>query len=138
MAALDATAALIAAVRARLIADSGVTVHVPASAIMDRPPKNQVRPYITLGDVEKTDDSTSNTDGKYYEMDIVSFTTSPDTRPARAIQSRINALFHAEPLPITGHNVIYVQVTRELPPLIGEDGETFETQTTIRAQIGHG
>lgn len=136
---MDATVALMAALRARLLADG----ELPAitGKIFDRPPANEATPYLTIGETSYEDWSTSDTDGQNIRVDIGVWQepagADPDTRVVRALMGHVRRIVHLAPLDLGAHNLVLVRVERAVGPMLDPDGYTLHGVVTVRALTGH-
>lgn len=95
------------AVRAALVADSGVTALV-STRIYDEPPHNVTFPYVRFGSIEPQTQDTDGSTGAEVSFDLMGFSRATGRVEATRIAEAIRAALHRQESSVTlsGYNLI--------------------------------
>lgn len=121
-------AALKAALRARLLADTDVAGLV-GTAIYDAPPRGALPPYLAFGEALARENGTVERDGSVIEADLVAITSERGTETALNIASAITAALGGAGPAMEGHRLVALEVSRTLAR---HDPATSLTRATLR------
>lgn len=136
MPAKDATVAVLTALRTAMLADATITG--VTSQIVDTPEANRPVPFLVIGQTVSDTFDTSETDGQDIQIDVAFYSKGPTTTGQRTLSRRLRELFHRQPLTVTGHNVILVEVLTTIGPYQTDEEQLLQSVITIRVLIGHG
>jgi hypothetical protein len=136
MPAKDATVAVLTALRTAMLADATITG--VTTQIVDTPEANRAPPFIVIGQSVSDTFDTSETDGQDIAIDVAIYTKGPTTTGSRTVARRIREIFHRQPLTVTGHNCILVEVLTTIGPYQTDEEQLLQSIVTIRVLIGHG
>lgn len=136
----DATAAVLAAVRSRILADAELVANLASSAsVYDQAPEAAATPFVTLNAVSYADWSTDTTDGQEITIDCHVWHETPIvSRASRLIMRRLRVLFEFQPLAAAApFRVVLVQVVATVGPFRDPDGLTLHGVVSLRVLADH-
>jgi len=100
--------------------------------IYDHVPQGTVFPYITIGDIQTTDWSTSTENGEDHRIIVHSFSRYKGRKEAREIEKRIYELLHDGDLSMTEHTLIRMRfLVSDI--LLDADGRTYHGLARFQA-----
>jgi hypothetical protein len=141
MAGMDATIAVLTALRTTLKADSSL-VALGITEVYDRPSPEQAGPYLTMGAVRYDDWSWADSDGQEFRIDFTAWDHAPgqviDTLRCRQVMDRVRVVLHYASLTLTSpYRSVLVQAINSIGPLQDPDGAQIYGVVTIRALVDH-
>lgn len=134
---MEATTALLTAIRAALLADATVSGLVGAR-VYDRPPALCATPYITMGLLSYRDISASDAALQDFSVSVSVFDQptggDQNTTGLRTLMARVRTVLHRQPLTISGASHIVTNVIggQTLPD---PDGVSFQGVTTVQVLV---
>ncbi|MBX6328572.1 MAG: DUF3168 domain-containing protein [Pseudolabrys sp.] len=130
--AIAASAALRAAVRAALAADTALLALLGGPKIYDEPPRGVAFPYVTLGEARMSDYSTGGEAGTEHQLTLHAWSREGGHRQAHLIAGALLQALDEAPLALADHHLVNLRfavadVRREA------DGRTYHALVRFRA-----
>jgi hypothetical protein len=126
---IDAVLRLREAVHAALVADAPLSALLGGPRIFDEAPRAASGPYVTYGDVDARDWSSSSDSGCQQTLELIVWAGQPGaTAAALAAAGRIGARLHEAALEITGHRLISL---RQTGLTVRRDGKTSLSRCVV-------
>lgn len=101
-----AEVALRAAIHTALSGDAQLASLLGGPKIYDEAPRGAQLPYVTFGDLQSRDWSTSDGDGVEHFITLNAWSGQTGAREALAIAGRIRELLHDQPLAVSGYALV--------------------------------
>lgn len=102
--------ALRTAIRARLVADAGLTGLLGGPRVYDEPPRGTDPPYIVFGNASAQDWSASGVDGHSHALDLVVWSDQGGDSEALGVAGVIAGLLVDAPLALSGHRLVRLRI----------------------------
>jgi hypothetical protein len=140
-AALDATPAILKALRTALIGDATLAPLLAGDKVMVRAPSSAPTPYIEL-DVREQDFSTATEDGQDFQILLHVWhepaSTSPETALTMTIMGHVRRILHTAALTLDApfHSVL-TRVQSRVGPFHDPDGAVIHGTVIVRAVVDH-
>ncbi len=103
------TIALRKAIHATLSADATLTALIGAGQVHDEAPREARPPYVTFGDPQTRDWSTTTDHGMEHFIVLNAWSAQRGSREALAIADRVRALIDDQPLMLDGHHLVSIR-----------------------------
>lgn len=139
---LDSSYAVMAMIRATLLADTYLQGILAGSKIVDKASSSMPTPFITFSTMRSNDWSTASEDAQEHLIDLGVWhepdAQTPDTGTARAIMAQVRSLLHtAAPAIASPFNLVLMRVTNQLGPFRDPDGKTLHGVVSVRVVVDH-
>jgi hypothetical protein len=138
---LDASRALMAAVRAALLADSQLSGLLAGHKVLNQAPSSHATPYISIAD-RSSDWSTATEDGQAIAFDLNVWhqpdSLTPETGVIRTIMALCRQVLHTASLSMEApFHCVQIRVENEIGPFRDPDGATLHGVVSLRALVDH-
>lgn len=100
------------AIHATLAADAELVVLLGGARVYDEAPREAMPPYVTFGDLQTRDWSTSTDHGAEHFIALNVWSNQRGAREALAIAERVRALIDDQPLNLDGHRLVGARFTQ--------------------------
>jgi Protein of unknown function (DUF3168) len=100
------TIALRKAIHSTLAADAALTTMLGPARIFDDAPREATPPYVTFGDLQSRDWSTTSDLGTEHFLVVNVWSTQRGSREALNIADRVRALIDDQPLTLDGNRLV--------------------------------
>lgn len=120
------------AAHAALVADTSLTNLLGGPKVYDRPPKDAVFPYVTLGDTDLEAAGAQASEDVRHRITIDVWSRSEGRRETKDLMSAVYAVLHDAPLTLTGHALIYLNFERATLSY-AKDAKALQGRITFRA-----
>src|SRR4051812_18844973 len=105
--------ALRTAVRARLVADAGLTALLGGERVYDEAPRGATPPYVTFTEASARAWPDGGSPGHAHEFALVAWSDQGGDTEALAIVNAMSALLDDAPLVPAGHRLVLIRVTAQ-------------------------
>jgi len=139
---LDATFAVLAAIRAALLADATLNSTLAGSLkVMTGAPSSYPCPFISMTP-HAADWSTATEDGQEVVIDLNVWTQAAsqtaETATGRTIMASCRALLHTASLSLAApYHTVQCRVDNQVGPYLDPDGATLHGVVTVRVLVDH-
>lgn len=140
-AALDATPAILKAIRNALIADATLGPLLAGNKVMVRAPSSCATPYIDL-DVREQDYSTATEDGQDFTVLINVWhepsSVTAETATTMAIMGHVRRILHTASLTLGApYHCVLIRVQARVGPFHNPDDAVVHGTVLVRAVVDH-
>ena len=140
--ALDATTAVLTAIRTAILADGTLSSTLAGSLqVMTAAPSSYPAPFISM-DVRSNDWSTATEDGQEIFVDLNVWTQpaslTPEMASNRTIMDRLRQILHTATLSLSApFHAVQCRVENQIGPYEDPDGATMHGVVSLRLLVDH-
>jgi hypothetical protein len=105
--------ALRTAIRARLVADAGLTALLGGQRVYDEPPRGTDPPYVVFGDASTQDWSATGVTGHSHALELVVWSAQGGDSEALGVAGALADLLADAPLALSGHRLVRLGIASQ-------------------------